>query len=187
MRHACLYKGLCSSLREARRDEDEAERGDAARLQQLLERGHTNEVRIPAPILHREVVWVAVARVVESATLAERHEGSQPIGRRVLEAHLEIAPRLAHGVADELALLVEIEHVHRHHLPAWILAYEWRRKEHSEHGHLPAAGATGTGCGGAQTHVAPPRVPFAHPASGSSAPTATAARRAGGWRVGAQM
>lgn len=96
MRHACLYKGLCSSLREARRDEDEAERGDAARLQQLLERGHSHEVRIPSPILHREVVWIAVARVVEAATLAERHEGTQPIGRRSLEAHLEIAPRLAH-------------------------------------------------------------------------------------------
>ena len=48
MRHACLYKGLCSSLREARRDEDEAERGDAA-CSSFLSAGTRTKCAFPRP------------------------------------------------------------------------------------------------------------------------------------------
>lgn len=104
VRHARLDEGLRGGLGEARGDEDELELRVAARLQQLAQLLHAHEVRRAPAVLHREVRRVAVARVVQPHAAAKRHERPQPVGRRVLEAHLrgevardEMARRLPGG------------------------------------------------------------------------------------------
>ena len=161
MRDAGVDKRLGGGLGEARGDEDEAERGERARLQQLLERRDAHEVGRAAAVLHREKGAVAVPRVVHAAALAQGNQRAQPVGRRVLEAHAQVAARLAHRVADERLLLCEVEHVHGHHLPTRrVGAHERRREEHAQHGHLRRRAAVpveAAGAGPADAADAAPR------------------------------
>ena len=113
---ARLWKGMAGRGRAWQGVAGRGREGQWRSMEGHGRRWHLDEMRRAAAILHREYVRVAVARVVEAAALAEGDERAQPVGGGELEAHAQVALGLAHRVADELLLLLEVEHVHRDHL-----------------------------------------------------------------------